>query len=176
MLNAYSMVYFYQGLFRITHTKENFHLVHVGCTWSAATHKDPLSYKCLEDNNLKRYFDYILYHELQATTKLYKELNQAKKRYETNTEIRCTKQLRTDYQIKLDEWHAFYDLRGVKYYYNFHSGESMRRPHERFIDLDDQYNDGVTMTPEVAEIVRQISVSKDERKLKNFSLGMAEKT
>jgi len=100
--------YFYQGLFRITHTKENFHLVHVGCTWSAATHKDPLSYKCLEDNNLKRYFDYILYHELQATTKLYKELNQAKKRYETNTELRCKKQLRTDYQIKLDEWHAFY--------------------------------------------------------------------
>merc|ERR1712224_760915 len=36
-----------------------------------------------------------------------------------------------------EEWHAFYDLRGVKYYYNFLSGESMRRPHEKFIDLDE---------------------------------------
>merc|ERR1712061_911732 len=35
-----------------------------------------------------------------------------------------------------EEWHAFYDLRGVKYYYNFGSGESMRRPHERFVDID----------------------------------------
>jgi len=74
-----------------------------------------------------------------------------------------------------EEWHAFYDLRGVKYYYNFTSGESMRRPHERFIDLWVQSwgnNIEDEMTPEVNEIVRQISVSKDERKLKNFSIGL----
>lgn len=72
-----------------------------------------------------------------------------------------------------EEWHAFYDLRGVKYYYNFASGESMRRPHERFINLADQNaDDKHAMTDEVAEIVRQISVSKADRKLKHFSLGM----
>lgn len=29
-----------------------------------------------------------------------------------------------------EKWHAFYDLRGVKYYYNFETQESMRRPQE----------------------------------------------
>ena len=92
--------YFYQGLFRITHTKENFHLVRVGDTWSVATHKNPLSYKCLEDNNIKRYFDYILYHELKSTTNLYKELNKAKEQ--------VGKIARLTYHNKLSEWHEFY--------------------------------------------------------------------
>lgn len=75
-----------------------------------------------------------------------------------------------------EEWHAFYDLRGVKYYYNFISGESMRRPHERFIDLEgvedgEIRGTGAQITQNEKEIIRQISVSKDERKLKNFSLG-----
>merc|ERR1712014_374365 len=29
-----------------------------------------------------------------------------------------------------ETWHAFYDLRGVKYYYNFESQESLRRPQD----------------------------------------------
>jgi len=29
-----------------------------------------------------------------------------------------------------ERWHAFYDLRGVKYYYNFDTQESMRRPQD----------------------------------------------
>ena len=29
-----------------------------------------------------------------------------------------------------ERWHAFYDLRGVKYYYNFETQESMRRPQD----------------------------------------------
>merc|ERR1711933_510590 len=32
-----------------------------------------------------------------------------------------------------EKWHAFYDLRGVKYYYNFETQESMRRPQDNLI-------------------------------------------
>merc|ERR1712050_338468 len=32
-----------------------------------------------------------------------------------------------------EKWHAFYDLRGVKYYYNFETQESMRRPQDELI-------------------------------------------
>merc|ERR1712194_492533 len=68
------------------------------------------------------------------------------------------------------DWHAFYDLRGVKYFYNFSSGESMRRPHERFLDLE--AGDGElkekAWSAEYKEIVRQMAVSKEARKLAAF--------
>ncbi len=72
-----------------------------------------------------------------------------------------------------EHWHAFYDLRGVKYYYNFASGESMRRPHEKFIDIDEekQENNQQQWSAELKEIVRQMAVSKEGRKLQNFGLG-----
>jgi len=74
-----------------------------------------------------------------------------------------------------EEWHAFYDLRGVKYYYNFATGESMRRPHQKFINPEEQPDDKMAMSKEVAEIVRQLSVSKDDRKLQNFALKLQDK-
>ena len=69
-------------------------------------------------------------------------------------------------------WHAFYDLRGVKYYYNFENSESMRRPHDRFVDLDAEKDESAKATwnpsPELKETLRQLSVSKDGRKLRQL--------
>ena len=75
-----------------------------------------------------------------------------------------------------EEWSAFYDLRGVKYYYNFTTGESMRRPHERFIDIAVEKDAAVEKeeewTPEYKEVIRQMAVSKDGRKLGGFGMGI----
>jgi hypothetical protein len=54
----------------------------------------------------------------------------------------------------------------------------MRRPHNKFIDLgggggEQEPGAAESLSPEEAEIVRQLSVSKDVRKLKAFSMGMA---
>ncbi|CAD7944297.1 unnamed protein product [Amoebophrya sp. A25] len=75
-----------------------------------------------------------------------------------------------------EEWSAFYDLRGVKYYYNFTTGESMRRPHERFIDIAVEKDALVVKdeewTPEYKEVIRQMAVSKEGRKLGAFGTGI----
>ena len=45
----------------------------------------------------------------------------------------------------------------------------MRRPQQKFIDLDKEVVQ--VINADEAEIIRQLSVSKEERKLRNFSLG-----
>jgi len=36
-----------------------------------------------------------------------------------------------------EKWHAFYDLRGVKYYYNFQTQESLRRPQDELVQIEE---------------------------------------
>jgi len=58
-----------------------------------------------------------------------------------------------------DTWHAFYDLRGIKYYYNFESQESMRRPADDMA-LEDIENN-VTL--------RNLAQNKDAKRLKMYA-------
>jgi len=62
-----------------------------------------------------------------------------------------------------EKWHAFYDLRGVKYYYNFSTQESMRRP-----ELPEGFLGGGTCEAKVAaraDLLRQVASSKAPKML-----------
>lgn len=68
-----------------------------------------------------------------------------------------------------EKWHAFYDLRGVKYYYNFETQESMRRPqNDKLITpaIEDTQKEDARI-----EVIRQIAKSKEGRKMPNWREG-----
>lgn len=77
-----------------------------------------------------------------------------------------------------EKWHAFYDLRGIKYYYNFETQESMRRPHPVHIDLPPEAGEaeGVKVKDEhdieQAKVLRQLATSKEPRMLKEWTRKM----
>jgi hypothetical protein len=69
-----------------------------------------------------------------------------------------------------DQWHAFYDLRGIKYYYNFVTQESMRRPAEELVnpsgqDFENQRRDAKT------EVLGYMALAKDPRVLPAWQEG-----
>mmetsp|Transcript_48797 Transcript_48797/g.139608 ORF Transcript_48797/g.139608 Transcript_48797/m.139608 type:complete len:610 (-) Transcript_48797:16-1845(-) len=68
-----------------------------------------------------------------------------------------------------EKWHAFYDLRGVKYYYNFETQESMRRPQ------DDLVSPAAAEDAEARrarhEIVSRLTMSRDPRLLPAWEEG-----
>lgn len=70
-----------------------------------------------------------------------------------------------------EKWHAFFDLRGVKYYYNFETEESLRRPQ------DDKIMDEEAEDHERAEIRREIldhlATSRAGRCLDEWAEGTA---
>lgn len=66
-----------------------------------------------------------------------------------------------------ERWHAFYDLRGVKYYYNFETEESMRRPDERYLDPVAVAASHVA-TAEHSNLLKQVATAKGPRMLRTF--------
>merc|ERR1712100_472030 len=60
-----------------------------------------------------------------------------------------------------EKWHAFYDLRGVKYYYNFETQESMRRPQNELICEGNKEDAEVEAAK--AEIITFLAKSRDPR-------------
>lgn len=70
-----------------------------------------------------------------------------------------------------EKWHAFYDLRGVKYYYNFESEESLRRPSLEHLDKEYAAQKHQEMTGDKAYVLRQVAASKEPRLLREWSLA-----
>jgi hypothetical protein len=70
-------------------------------------------------------------------------------------------------------WHAFYDLRGVKYYYNFETQESMRRPDDEHINLEGKNEQKVKKVAKM-ETLGQISMSREPRFLPAWKEGQEE--
>merc|ERR1719364_295427 len=70
-----------------------------------------------------------------------------------------------------DKWHAFYDLRGVKYYYNFETEESLRRPSLEHLDKEYAIQIHQEMTGDKAYVLRQVAASKEPRLLRGWSLA-----
>jgi len=68
-----------------------------------------------------------------------------------------------------DEWHAFYDLRGVKYYYNFKTEESLRRPQDDKIK-EEEPADHARMENR-KEILEHLATSKAGRNLFAWAEG-----
>mmetsp|Transcript_9735 Transcript_9735/g.17149 ORF Transcript_9735/g.17149 Transcript_9735/m.17149 type:complete len:604 (-) Transcript_9735:8-1819(-) len=60
-----------------------------------------------------------------------------------------------------EKWHAFYDLRGVKYYYNFETQESLRRPQDDLVVYEDTSDRMDHETRQ--EILGHIAMSKAPR-------------
>lgn len=67
-----------------------------------------------------------------------------------------------------ERWHAFFDLRGVKYYYNFDTQESVRRPDDKFLDPEAAAAEK-QLGAEHTALLRQIASSKAPRMLKSWS-------
>merc|ERR1719163_1235245 len=68
-----------------------------------------------------------------------------------------------------EKWHAFYDLRGVKYYYNFETEESMRRPQNELICEANKEDAEVEAAK--AEIITFLAKSRDPRVLEDWHEG-----
>mmetsp|Transcript_51941 Transcript_51941/g.121607 ORF Transcript_51941/g.121607 Transcript_51941/m.121607 type:complete len:609 (+) Transcript_51941:57-1883(+) len=62
-----------------------------------------------------------------------------------------------------EKWHAFYDLRGVKYYYNFETQESMRRPQDE--KLLPEGTEEIVHDENRMMILGQLAMAKDARLL-----------
>lgn len=71
-----------------------------------------------------------------------------------------------------EKWHAFYDLRGVKYYYNFETQESMRRPQEDLIKPQEKLDAAAKHVR--AEVLGQLAMSKDPRLIPAWTEGKEE--
>jgi len=67
------------------------------------------------------------------------------------------------------KWHAFYDLRGVKYYYNFDTQESLRRPQLELIKAEDE--DDVQLRQNKKEVLTVLGKSRDPRLLEAWAEG-----
>lgn len=68
-----------------------------------------------------------------------------------------------------DKWHAFYDLRGVKYYYNFESQEPLRRPQDDLVTAADEANE--EQVAKRKEIVGHMAVSRAPRLMEAWTEG-----
>ena len=112
---------FFHGFkgFKRTHTMNNCHLVNVGDVWYSITPMtDPISYKILEERNLKGFFNYLLHLQLQSTTQKHKELQiqldnfniarQGANRHRISLEQKKLTALR-------DEWNLTYQTMHVAY-------------------------------------------------------------
>lgn len=71
-----------------------------------------------------------------------------------------------------EKWHAFYDLRGVKYYYNFETQESMRRPCDDLMAPEDE--ERAAKLHAKKDILEHIAMSKLPRMLEAWSEGAGE--
>jgi len=60
-----------------------------------------------------------------------------------------------------EKWHAFYDLRGVKYYYNFETQESMRRPQDDLVLYEAPEDASASASRN--EILQKLALSKEPR-------------
>jgi len=69
-----------------------------------------------------------------------------------------------------EKWHAFYDLRGVKYYYNFETQESMRRPQDELICPVAPVD--AKAKQKRREIVGQMAMSRSPRLLPDWHEGV----
>mmetsp|Transcript_101450 Transcript_101450/g.293459 ORF Transcript_101450/g.293459 Transcript_101450/m.293459 type:complete len:603 (-) Transcript_101450:181-1989(-) len=69
-----------------------------------------------------------------------------------------------------EKWHAFYDLRGVKYYYNFETQESMRRPQDELIKPIAQVD--AAAKAKRREVVGQMAMSKSPRLMPEWHEGV----
>eukprot|EP00747_Dinoflagellata_sp_TGD_P161997 gnl/TRDRNA2_/TRDRNA2_179117_c0_seq1.p1 gnl/TRDRNA2_/TRDRNA2_179117_c0~~gnl/TRDRNA2_/TRDRNA2_179117_c0_seq1.p1 ORF type:complete len:610 (+),score=123.44 gnl/TRDRNA2_/TRDRNA2_179117_c0_seq1:84-1913(+) len=67
-----------------------------------------------------------------------------------------------------EKWHAFYDLRGIRYYYNFESQESMRRPMDELIIVATHDPEAMAAEEAKQEILTQISLNKAPRMLTSW--------
>jgi len=65
-----------------------------------------------------------------------------------------------------ESWHAFYDLRGVKYYYNFDTEESMRRPQDDKMAIQVAEDTAAKLRRE--EILGHIAMSKEPHMMKGW--------
>jgi hypothetical protein len=72
-----------------------------------------------------------------------------------------------------EKWHAFYDLRGVKYYYNFETEESVRRPSLEYVDKEYAAQMHQEMTGDKAHVLRQVAASKEPKRLRGWALQQA---
>jgi hypothetical protein len=68
-----------------------------------------------------------------------------------------------------DKWHAFYDLRGVKYYYNFETQESLRRPQADLLCSEASEDSGTAANRR--ELLQKLALSKDPRLLPAWHEG-----
>lgn len=68
-----------------------------------------------------------------------------------------------------EKWHAFYDLRGVKYYYNFETQESMRRPQDELILF--QAPEDASKAAERKEVLQKLALSKEPRLMPQWEEG-----
>lgn len=68
-----------------------------------------------------------------------------------------------------EKWHAFYDLRGVKYYFNFETEESMRRPQDELIKAEEAADHALVV--EKQEILQHLATSKAGRTLFSWAEG-----
>merc|ERR1712232_223565 len=68
-----------------------------------------------------------------------------------------------------EKWHAFYDLRGVKYYYNFETQKSMRRPQNELIC--DENKEDAEIEAAKAEIITFLAKSREPRVLEEWHEG-----
>jgi hypothetical protein len=69
-----------------------------------------------------------------------------------------------------EQWHAFYDLRGVKYFYNFETQESMRRPAEELVNPGGQEYDNMIKSSR-KEVQLQMAKAKEPRVLPAWAEG-----
>jgi hypothetical protein len=69
-----------------------------------------------------------------------------------------------------EQWHAFYDLRGVKYFYNFGTQESMRRPAEELVNPGGQEYDNMIKSSK-KEVQLQMAKAKEPRVLPAWAEG-----
>mmetsp|Transcript_4283 Transcript_4283/g.8169 ORF Transcript_4283/g.8169 Transcript_4283/m.8169 type:complete len:553 (+) Transcript_4283:51-1709(+) len=71
-----------------------------------------------------------------------------------------------------EKWHAFFDLRGVKYYYNFETEESMRRPQDDLVNPPAPAEE--KRIQERHDIVSRLAVSRDPRLIPAWREGKGE--
>jgi len=68
-----------------------------------------------------------------------------------------------------EKWHAFYDLRGVKYYYNFETQESMRRPQDDLM-IQEEPEDTAAAAQQM-EVLMKLALSKEPRLMPQWEEG-----
>lgn len=68
-----------------------------------------------------------------------------------------------------EKWHAFYDLRGVKYYYNFETQESMRRPQDDLMIQEEP--EDTAAAAQRTEVLMKLALSKEPRLMPQWEEG-----